>query len=137
VLVRVGPAGRRRSTRAGIFPESLVPSSARRLPRAVRCEARICARAATPSPGGDDPACPATGEGLHNPLALSTDVNARRIIAYGLQNPFRINLRPGTNEVWAGDVGWSTWGEINCVVDPGSLENFGWPCYESQPRQLA
>jgi hypothetical protein len=22
------------------------------------------------------------------------------------------------------------------VVDPGSLENFGWPCYESQPRQL-
>jgi len=22
------------------------------------------------------------------------------------------------------------------VVDPGSLKNFGWPCYESQPRHL-
>jgi PKD repeat protein/glucose/arabinose dehydrogenase len=80
---------------------------------------------------------PATGEGLpDNPLATSPDANARRIIAYGLRNPFRINVRPGTNEVWAGDVGWSTWEEINRVVDPGGpVENFGWPCYEGQARQ--
>jgi glucose/arabinose dehydrogenase len=80
---------------------------------------------------------PATGEGLpDNPLAASTDANARRIIAYGLRNPFRINVRPGTNEVWAGDVGWSTWEEINRLVDPGGpVENFGWPCYEGQPHQ--
>ena len=63
---------------------------------------------------------PATGAGLpDNPLATSTDANARRIIAYGLRNPFRINVRPGTNEVWAGDVGWSTWEEVNRLVDPG------------------
>ena len=63
---------------------------------------------------------PATGAGLpDNPLATSTDANARRIVAYGLRNPFRINVRPGTNEVWAGDVGWSTWEEINRLVDPG------------------
>ena len=63
---------------------------------------------------------PATGAGLpDNPLAMSSDANARRIIAYGLRNPFRINVRPGTNEVWAGDVGWSTWEEINRLVDPG------------------
>jgi PKD repeat protein len=42
--------------------------------------------------------------------------------------------------VWAGDVGWSTWEEINRVVDPlgtglDDVENFGWPCYEGQPRQ--
>jgi hypothetical protein len=44
-----------------------------------------------------------------------------------------INVRPGTNEVWAGDVGWSTWEEINRAVDPGSLENFAGRCYGSQP----
>ena len=84
---------------------------------------------------------PATGAGLpDNPLALSPDANARRIIAYGLRNPFRINVRPGTNEVWVGDVGWTTWEEINRVVDPlgagiDDVENFGWPCYEGQGRQ--
>ena len=84
---------------------------------------------------------PATGDGLpDNPLALSSDANARRIIAYGLRNPFRINVRPGTNEVWAGDVGWNTWEEINRLVDPlgtglQDVENFGWPCYEGQGRQ--
>ena len=62
---------------------------------------------------------PATGAGLpDNPLATSTDANARRIIAYGLRNPFRINVRPSTNEVWIGDVGWTTWEEINRLVDP-------------------
>jgi glucose/arabinose dehydrogenase/PKD repeat protein len=81
---------------------------------------------------------PATGAGLpDNPLATSTDANARRIIAYGLRNPFRINVRPGTNEVWAGDVGWNTWEEVNRLVDPGGpvVENFGWPCHEGQGRQ--
>ncbi|MGH8923804.1 MAG: PQQ-dependent sugar dehydrogenase [Acidimicrobiia bacterium] len=54
-----------------------------------------------------------------------------RIIASGLRNPFRIAARPGTNEVWVGDVGWGAWEEINRVVDPGgAIENFGWPCYE-------
>ena len=82
-----------------------------------------------------------TGAGLpDNPLATSADPNARRIVAYGLRNPFRINVRPGTNEVWAGDVGWNTWEEVNRLVDPlgaglDDVENFGWPCYEGQGRQ--
>ena len=46
------------------------------------------------------------------------DPNARRIIAYGLRNPFRFTLRPGTSEIWIGDVGWSNWEEINRIVDP-------------------
>ncbi len=81
---------------------------------------------------------PDTGEGLPaNPLADSLDPDARRIVAYGLRNPFRFAIRPGTNEVWAGDVGWNTTEEINRVVDPtdGIVENFGWPCYEGLIRQ--
>ena len=41
-----------------------------------------------------------------NPLAGNSDANARRIIAHGLRNPFRFTFRPGTSELWVGDVGW-------------------------------
>jgi glucose/arabinose dehydrogenase len=81
---------------------------------------------------------PATGDALpNNPLALNPDPNARRIIAYGLRNPFRIAVRPGTNDVWLGDVGWDTWEEINRIPNPtdSTVENFGWPCYEGTGRQ--
>jgi glucose/arabinose dehydrogenase len=81
---------------------------------------------------------PATGAGLPtNPLAGSADANARRIIAYGLRNPFRFTLRPGTSELWVGDVGWGEWEEINRILSPtdSAVENFGWPCYEGNPRQ--
>lgn len=82
---------------------------------------------------------PQTGQGLpDNPFASSTDPNKRRIVAYGLRNPFRFTQRPGTDELWVGDVGWSTWEEINRLVSPigaatpaGAPErNFGWPCFE-------
>ena len=81
---------------------------------------------------------PATGAGLpDNPSASSADANARRIVANGLRNPFRITTRPGTNEVWIGDVGWNEWEEINRLVAPAAapVENFGWPCYEGDGRQ--
>jgi PKD repeat protein len=79
---------------------------------------------------------PTTGAGAAgNPLAGSADANARRIISYGLRNPFRITARPGTDEVWVGDVGWSTWEEINVIPSAGQVTNFGWPCYEgAQPQ---
>jgi glucose/arabinose dehydrogenase/PKD repeat protein len=81
---------------------------------------------------------PATGAGLpDNPQASSTDPNARRIVGYGLRNPFRITVRPGTNEIWAGDVGWNAWEEINRLTAPTAapVDNFGWPCYEGDGRQ--
>ena len=80
---------------------------------------------------------PDTGQGMpDNPLAGSSDPNERRIIAHGLRNPFRITIRPGTSEVWFGDVGWNTWEEINRIADPlGFVENFGWPCYEGVGHQ--
>ena len=69
-----------------------------------------------------------------NPLSGNSDPNAQRIIAHGLRNPFRQALvaRPGTDEIWVGDVGWSEWEEINRIANPtdSTVENFGWPCYE-------
>jgi glucose/arabinose dehydrogenase len=81
---------------------------------------------------------PATGAGMPgNPFAGSSDANARRIIAYGLRNPFRITTRPGTNELWIGDVGYNTWEEIDRIPDATDAvaENFGWPCYEGVGTQ--
>jgi glucose/arabinose dehydrogenase len=80
---------------------------------------------------------PNTGAALpNNPLAGSADPNARRIVAHGLRNPFRMTVRPGTSEVWLGDVGWNTWEEVNRITSPTSgVTNFGWPCYEGAGRQ--
>ncbi len=85
---------------------------------------------------------PSTGAALpDNPLYGHADANARRIIAYGLRNPYRIAIRPlpsGADEVWIGDVGWRGWEEINRIADPrGPVKNFGWPCYEGAARQPA
>ncbi len=79
-----------------------------------------------PDTGGPFPGNPGSG-----------DPNAQRIVAHGFRNPFRFTIRPGTGEVWIGDVGWTTWEEINRLPNPAGtpVENFGWPCYEGMPRQ--
>jgi glucose/arabinose dehydrogenase len=81
---------------------------------------------------------PATGQGLpDNPFGSSSDADARRIVGYGLRNPFRFTQRPGTDELWVGDVGWGTWEEINRLTAPtgSASRNFGWPCYEGAGAQ--
>ncbi len=83
---------------------------------------------------------PATGGGVAtNPFAASTDPNRQRVLAYGMRNPFRFTTRPGTNELWVGDVGWNTWEEIERIPDTtvGVAANFGWPCYEGSFIQAA
>lgn len=80
---------------------------------------------------------PVTGQAMAgNPLADSTDPNARRIVAYGFRNPFRFTVKPGTNELWVADVGWNDTEEID-IVNPASVGNYGWPCYEGTVRQSA
>ena len=84
---------------------------------------------------------PDTGLGVSgNPLfnTAGADANEKRLVAYGLRNPFRFSFKAGTNEMWLGDVGWDTWEEINMLPDPslsGTLKNFGWPCYEGNGHQ--
>jgi glucose/arabinose dehydrogenase len=78
---------------------------------------------------------PATGAGVPgNPgyTSANPQSNASRILAYGMRNPFRFTVRPGTSELWIGDVGDHTWEEINRVRMPSNnvMPNLGWPCYE-------
>jgi glucose/arabinose dehydrogenase len=61
---------------------------------------------------------PETGAALpDNPLFSSSDPNEQRIAAYGLRNPFRMMIKPGTNDVWIADVGWASWEELKRVPD--------------------
>jgi glucose/arabinose dehydrogenase len=68
--------------------------------------------------------------GAPDPSATGPDTNARRIVAFGMRNPFRFTFRPGTNDIWVGDVGWTQTEEIDEVTPGGAVENLGWPCYE-------
>ena len=49
------------------------------------------------------------------------------IYCYGLRNPFKFSFRPGTNLLYIGDVGQSSWEEINVGLPGG---NYGWPLHE-------
>jgi glucose/arabinose dehydrogenase len=82
---------------------------------------------------------PDTGAALpDNPNAGASDANLRRIIGYGFRNPWSLSFRPGTNDLYEGDVGWNQYEEVNNIGDPTSaVEDYGWPCYEgSVPQPL-
>lgn len=82
---------------------------------------------------------PATGLGYpSNPYWDGDPASVQsRIWAYGLRNPYRALIRPGTGSsdpadgepgtLYIGDVGWNQYEELN--VSLGG-ENFGWPCFE-------
>ncbi|UBM58562.1 PQQ-dependent sugar dehydrogenase [Marinilongibacter aquaticus] len=84
---------------------------------------------------------PETGDGLSsNPFfdEAAPDGQASRIWAYGLRNPFRFSVKPGTGStdasegnpgvLYVGDVGWENREEVD-IIDKGGM-NFGWPYYE-------
>jgi len=72
---------------------------------------------------------PLTGAGYSNNPFYDGNVNSNRSKVYmlGLRNPFRFTFYPTTGELLIGDVGNSTWEEVN-RGRAGS--NFGWPCFE-------
>ncbi len=88
----------------------------------------------------------ATGLGVSsNPYWTGDgDDFASRVWCYGLRNPFRYDVRPGTGTVdfpgalYIGDVGWNNYEEMSIAGSGG--ENFGWPCFEgnwAQPQYQA
>ncbi len=80
---------------------------------------------------------PTTGAAVaNNPYTASGDLNTRRIVAWGLRNPFRFAIRPGTNDLYIADPGVDTYEEIDRVGSPVfKPRNFGWPCWEGTVRQ--
>lgn len=50
-----------------------------------------------------------------------------RVFASGFRSPFRFTLDPSSGLPVVGDVGWSTWEELD-LVQPG--RNYAWPCWE-------
>ena len=82
---------------------------------------------------------PITGAAWTGNPNAGGDPEDDRTVAYGLRNPFRWTFRPGTSELWIGDVGMDRWEEIDRLSSPATLpvENFGWPCYEGSPRQFS
>ncbi len=78
---------------------------------------------------------PDTGDAAAgNPAIGDPNPNRRRIVAHGLRNPFRFTFRPGTGEIWSGDVGWNSFEEINRTPNISEVRNYGWPCYEGLGR---
>ena len=59
-----------------------------------------------------------------------------RIWAYGLRNPWRIDVDEATGDVWIGDVGQNSWEEVDRIPAGVGGLNFGWDlregdhCYE-------
>lgn len=77
---------------------------------------------------------PATGLALPgNPFyASGPDENARRIVAFGLRNPYRFAIHPDTGEVYVNNVGGGPYEEIDRFASiPDPAYNSGWPCYEA------
>ena len=88
---------------------------------------------------------PATGQGYpSNPFYDGNLASVQsRVWEYGLRNPFRFNVRPGTGStdpsvgnpgvLYIGQVGWTTWEKLMIGTTGG--KNFGWPCYEGVGQQ--
>jgi glucose/arabinose dehydrogenase len=52
------------------------------------------------------------------------------ILHLGLRNPWRFSFDAQTEEMYIGDVGQSSWEEIDYAAPGASGLNFGWPCFE-------
>lgn len=54
-------------------------------------------------------------------------------VARGFRNPWRMTVDPATGDIYVGDVGLSTWEELNRIPwgASGNAVNFGWPCLEA------
>lgn len=78
---------------------------------------------------------PLTGDGYTNNPFYNGNPQSNRAKVYmvGLRNPFRFTFDPSGNGVVIGDVGKSSWEEVN---RGRAGANFGWPCFENSDPGL-
>jgi glucose/arabinose dehydrogenase len=62
-----------------------------------------------------------------NPFVGNDQGWREEIFAYGLRNPWRLTIDRLTGDAWVGNVGESTWEEVE-LVEAG--KNYGWPIME-------
>src|SRR6266404_764923 len=55
---------------------------------------------------------------------------AKEIWLYGLRNPFRFSVDQATGNLWIGDVGQSSFEEVDLVTPKRGGSNMGWRCKE-------
>ncbi|MGH7131534.1 MAG: PQQ-dependent sugar dehydrogenase [Phycisphaerales bacterium] len=86
------------------------------------------------NPSGDDfPADPNRNFTVppSNPF-VETPNALPEIFAFGLRNPWRASIDRDTGNLWIGDVGGGTAGEIDFIAGGSAgAQNFGWPCFDS------
>jgi glucose/arabinose dehydrogenase len=82
---------------------------------------------------------PNTGEGWPgNPFLTGpkTELNARRIYAFGYRNPWRFAVTPRLGSIFLSNVGNGHYEEMDRIplasgpLTPAAAFNSGWPCYE-------
>ncbi len=64
-----------------------------------------------------------------NPFA-SSSTTRREIWLYGLRNPWRLSFDRANNDLWIGDVGQSTYEEVDHLPGTTGGRNLGWDCRE-------
>jgi glucose/arabinose dehydrogenase len=62
-----------------------------------------------------------------NPFYTTASGNNRAIWAFGLRNPFKFAVQPGTDTIFINDPGEDSWEEIN---EGAAGANYGWPVHE-------
>lgn len=87
---------------------------------------RLDISALPPGPGGPAPRALITPP--DNPYAGEADPDAGLLWQWGLRNPFRFAIDPGTGDLVIGDVGGSEREELDYAAIPA--RNFEWPVYE-------
>jgi glucose/arabinose dehydrogenase len=86
-----------------------------------------------PAGGSATPPTAAQLDPGDNPLSANTN-HSKLVIAYGLRNPYKLDIDPLTNNVYIGDVGQNAWEEYDeYIYQAGNLQlvNFGWPWREA------
>lgn len=63
---------------------------------------------------------------IDNPFISNPNI-LDEIYAFGFRNPWRISQDSQSDEIYIGEVGWSSFEEIN-ILKKGA--NYGWACYE-------
>jgi glucose/arabinose dehydrogenase len=124
---RFGPDGRLYQT----CGDDAVACNAQSLTSRVGCLVRLDVSGLPPGGSTVPPAFSALDPG-DNPLSSNPGFD-QLVIAYGLRNPFRMEIDPLTGSLYIGDVGGGSqeeYTEYEYPAGPLPLVNFGWPWRE-------